>query len=505
MQNVLYKIKSFCERMNHDPEPKKESIFKDSHGEVHTPLHLVYQMLIQIPEYVIQNPYTKYLDTGAGFGNFSIVLFFILLKQNICEKHIFENMLHLVEINETNIKKLYHLFDGLNEITINNSKVKHNIYKNDFLIDDDLFTANSYDVIYGNPPYNVNGKIKVPTNNVKDKKEDGVNMWTKFVRRAHYLLKPNGILLYIIPSIWCKPDKAKIYDLFTEEFQILFLKFFTNSETNKLFSSHAQTPTCIVMAKKNEFPNSALRISQLIPIYDTINEHIISFNLRNGKAIPTQGIRIIEKMQNWTAEFGSLLPFIIKTSMPTQTAIIIPRKTITCFHENIHSAIICDKYSNIKKVELVKKYSDKLLPYSNKVKLVLPHKMFGIPFYDISGKYGISNRDNYLLILPDNLSEFYPYYEQFLKSKFVQFILSCSRYRMMVIEKNIFDYIPCIHRVIKQNRHFTVYPEHISNEKKIKMEVECVMKTIYSDLSDNEKEYINNNFSDYDYINDTMQ
>ena len=59
MQNVLYKIKSFCEKMNHDPEPKEKSIFKDSHGEVYTPLHLVYQMLIQIPEYVIQNPYTK--------------------------------------------------------------------------------------------------------------------------------------------------------------------------------------------------------------------------------------------------------------------------------------------------------------------------------------------------------------------------------------------------------------------------------------------------------------
>ena len=92
--------------------------------------------------------------------------------------------------------------------------------------------------------------------------------------------------------------------------------------------------------------------------------------------------------------------------------------------------------------------------------------MFGIPFYDVSGKYVISNRDNYLLTLPDNLSEFYPYYEQFLKTNFVQFILSCSRYRMMIIEKNIFDYIPCIHRVIKQNRHSTVYPEHISNEKK---------------------------------------
>ena len=95
-----------------------------------------------------------------------------------------------------------------------NKNDKYEYEVNEYVEDTGYY--NEYDVIYGNPPYNVNGKIKVPTNNVKDKKEDGVNMWTKFVRRAHYLLKPNGILLYIIPSIWCKPDKAKIYDLFTD-------------------------------------------------------------------------------------------------------------------------------------------------------------------------------------------------------------------------------------------------------------------------------------------------
>ena len=35
--------------------------------------------------------------------------------------------------------------------------------------------------------------------------------------------------------------------------------------------------------------------------------------------------------------------------------------------------------------------------FSNTKKLVLAHKMYGFPFYDINGDYGISNRDNYVI------------------------------------------------------------------------------------------------------------
>ena len=35
---------------------------------------------------------------------------------------------------------------------------------------------------------------------------------------------------------------------------------------------------------------------------------------------------------------------------------------------------------------------------NNEAKLILTHKMYGFPFYDISGIYGISARDNYVLL-----------------------------------------------------------------------------------------------------------
>ena len=45
MQNVLNEVKSFCERINYNPIPNKASPYKESHGEVYTPLDLIYHML----------------------------------------------------------------------------------------------------------------------------------------------------------------------------------------------------------------------------------------------------------------------------------------------------------------------------------------------------------------------------------------------------------------------------------------------------------------------------
>ena len=58
----------------------------------------------------------------------------------------------------------------------------------------------------------------------------------------------------------------------------------------------------------------------------------------------------------------------------------------------------------------------------------MPHKC-RTPYYDICGNFCISNRDNYVFILPEILDEFYTHYQLFLNTKLIQFLLSCSRYR----------------------------------------------------------------------------
>ena len=512
MQNVLNEVKSFCERINYNPIPNKASPYKESHGEVYTPLDLIYHMLNNLPLHTIKDPYIKYLDTGAGLGNFSLVLYFVLRSQNIDETHIIENMLHMIEINIDNTKQLERMFYQLNMIYNKGYQVNANIYNNNFLNSYqhntlNMFAPNSFDVIYGNPPYNISGKIKTPTNNSQMKTNDGTNAWVPFVRRAYELLKPNGKLLYIIPSIWCKPDKAKIYELFTQQFQIDYLEFYSNTETNKIFSSQAQTPTVIVMATKLETPHVIWR-NQSIPIFDSINKHKVTFTLHSHKAIPTNGFRIIEKLQNMIRSHCSIMQYITKTSMPPISTTFIDKQTITHPNANINSAIISNRHTNPKIIELVIKYSNIPLAFKNQKKLIIPHKMYGLPYYDISGCYGISNRDNYVFILPELLEEFYEHYQIFLSTKLVQFILSCSRYRMMVIEKHIFDYIPQIHKIIKINRYNPKYSHYYKNnnnneynKKRLKeIEVKLVMDNINVLLTKEEALYIDNNFHNYTYV-----
>ena len=45
------------------------------------------------------------------------------------------------------------------------------------------------------------GLIKVPTNNIYSKKSDGKSIWYSFVKRSINLLKDDGMLSFIIPSI----------------------------------------------------------------------------------------------------------------------------------------------------------------------------------------------------------------------------------------------------------------------------------------------------------------
>ena len=59
---------------------KKEN--KELYGEVFTPFSFTSKILDVIPEDTFKNPNLKWLDPGAGTGNFSIILYFKLLIMN---------------------------------------------------------------------------------------------------------------------------------------------------------------------------------------------------------------------------------------------------------------------------------------------------------------------------------------------------------------------------------------------------------------------------------------
>ena len=73
--------------------------------------------------------------------------------------------------------------------------------------------------------------------------------------------------------------------------------------------------------------------------------------------------------------------------------------------------------------------------------------MYGLPFFDVEGKYGVSTRDNYIIA---NKS-----YEEFIKlqklfyTKFVIYIFEAARYRMKNLDIAAFEFIPNIIHLFK--------------------------------------------------------
>ena len=77
----------------------------DSTGEVFTPAELCAEMVSEIPESILKNENSTFLDNSAGSGNFLLALQTELLKYHELS-HINDNMLYAVELMEDNHAEL---------------------------------------------------------------------------------------------------------------------------------------------------------------------------------------------------------------------------------------------------------------------------------------------------------------------------------------------------------------------------------------------------------------
>jgi len=77
----------------------------DSTGEVFTPVELCAEMVAEIPESILKNENSTFLDNSAGSGNFLLALQTELLKYHELS-HINDNMLYAVELMEDNHAEL---------------------------------------------------------------------------------------------------------------------------------------------------------------------------------------------------------------------------------------------------------------------------------------------------------------------------------------------------------------------------------------------------------------
>ena len=408
-------IKTYSQNLQVNPEMKQQ------YGEIFTPFSLIEKMFSLFSDDIFSDSNKKWLDAGAGTGFFSMFLYHKLNKgltkkfPNAIKRHnhIIQNMIYMVEIRHENITKLQTLF-GVNA----------NIYHQDFLSD---FQLPPFDYIIGNPTYNFNGIKKVPTNKLKKKTQDGRTIWIDFIKKSISLLKQNGRLLFIIPSIWMKPDRAKTYHYLTQ-FKIHKLCCLTNTETNKYFNKEAQTPTCYFTLEKKPTDHS-------IALYDNQKQMYVNYAFKEGGAIPLFASSIINKLQSFVKKAGNIK--VIKTNMPSKKSLFSTSPSKTHPYKNIKTCIL-DKL----RPKLVVNYSNIRQVYSGQTKLVLAHKMYGFPYLDEEGDFGISNRDNYIVV-ERNIKELREI-KDFLSTKTALYLFESARYRMKYLEKYAFEFIPDI-------------------------------------------------------------
>ena len=196
--------KEVVEFIQQNLRPKKEQVA--SRGEVFTPLTLVEEMLNRLPEDVWSHPEYKWLDPSNGIGNFPVIAFTKLdaglrtvrgfEDDMVRRRHIVENMLYMVELDDANVR----LSQRLLEKMCGDTKCKFNLLKQDFLIGDiaAAFGVKGFNVAMGNPPYN---PPKTETGS------SGNAIWQNFVMKMEGMLEDGGYLVVVHPPGWKKPTE----------------------------------------------------------------------------------------------------------------------------------------------------------------------------------------------------------------------------------------------------------------------------------------------------------
>ncbi len=385
---------------------------KEMYGEVTTTNVLIDQLFDMLDDGVFVNDKLKWLDPCAGTGVFFERLFSSRLLSLPSHKN---NLFWMTEINQCHTKSLKKKF-------VNIANVKNINYLD--------FKERDFDIIVGNPPFQVDGSIKVPTKK-GEKTKDGKEMWSKFITHSVDLLKDGGILLFITPAIWLKKDH-KMHKVILQ-YKLEKMACYDAGEANKLFKGNCQTPIVLFKLVKEKVTNKVQMTN--------VGEMLYRFH--SDESIPMKHYSVLSNLKKLVEKVGCLK--VIKTSMrPGRPKGLKVNKSHTDVfrHKNIRSCVVKKGTNGTISPKLVVEYSNIPCVFNKTRKLVLAHKMYGYCYYDKEGEYGISNRDNYVLV--DYTEKEMEILNTFLNLECIVNLFDATRYRMRYLEKYIFDFIPDI-------------------------------------------------------------
>ena len=299
-----------CKNLN-----KKE---QKQQGIVYTPEHLV-EAIVKLafkhflkadaPAEKINLDNFKILDPATGSGAFLIKSLSIGSEffQGLNSSNIFgcDIRPEAVETSRKMLKRqaLYQAENG----DIQECEIENNIMLTNPLTED-IFSPDSIDIILGNPPYireNTNRRLFAEikengTEAVKRSYEKYMDFWQFFGSASFDLLKPGGILAFIVPSYWMDAEGAKIFRKhFLDKMSPEIIVDFGENILFKNFPVH----TMILVARKrfakskSVLPCRTLLFKERLPFGEII-ETLDDFVQEKEQDTPTANFSIFRRSVN---------------------------------------------------------------------------------------------------------------------------------------------------------------------------------------------------------------
>ena len=395
---------------------------KGKFGEVFTPLILANKMLNMLPASVWTDKTLTWLDPTCGIGNFMILIYWRLMvglkdEPTLIDtaersRHIIENMLFMVEINQENSDKLIKIFEILDD------SCKVNILTMDFF---DYKPQFLFDIIVENPPYNING-----TKGLGQK-----NVYVFFAIRSLEILKDRGYFLVIHPSPYrisgykLKATKTNLNIIYTC-LQIHSIHMYTIIQTYELMNVQMNVDSLLIQKKPSENNTH---------IEDIFGEKII-LKINLGDTIPNFGFNIMNKLKSLCNQYGNITNLVYRSSE---------------LHHNYWKTgkVKAGKYPIIHLLKHPKKgnniySSDKKHTHQHTPKIIINSLGVKYVFLDIEGKYGVT--DSPFLILSNSAALC-----TLLKSTLFNFIINTLGILGNNLNSIVFEFIPDITKITKED------------------------------------------------------